>query len=319
LNDDIERQAFRQFLFFEQWEQVRRYAASVGVTIVGDLPFYVAEDSTDVWTRQELFRLDMTGRPTHVAGVPPDYFAETGQLWGNPIYRWSQHEAEEFSWWTERIAAAVALTDSVRLDHFRAFADYWEIPADAPTAETGRWVDGPGAVLFDVLLQRLGHLPFIAEDLGDLSPAVHLLRDELDLPGMKILEFAFDGGPDDPFLPHHYPERCVAYTGTHDNEPVIGWWAGAPQVERAYARKYLEWDGVDPAGRFISTLWESRALWAVTQMQDLLRLGSESRMNSPGTAVGNWTWRMAPDAAEQQIDDLLAMNKRCGRTAPGIP
>jgi 4-alpha-glucanotransferase len=254
-----------------------------------------------------------------VAGVPPDYFTETGQLWGNPIYRWPQHEAEGFTWWAQRIAASAAMTDVVRLDHFRAFADYWEIPAEAPTAETGRWVDGPGAALFDSVGHQLGRLPFIAEDLGDLSQAVEVLRGELDLPGMKILQFAFDSGPDDPFLPHHYPHRCVAYTGTHDNEPMNGWWPHAADVERNYARRYLEWDGIDPANRFVSALWESRALWAITPMQDLLGLGSGSRMNTPGTAVGNWTWRMSPRAAADSLDDLSAMNQRCDRTRPGVP
>jgi len=319
LDIDIRRQAFRQFLFFDQWELIRSHAAEVGVTIVGDLPFYVAEDSADVWAHQDLFQLDENGRPTVVAGVPPDYFTDTGQLWGNPIYRWERHEAEGFAWWTDRVAAAAAMTDVVRFDHFRAFADYWEIPATASTAETGRWVDGPGMPVFERFQERLGNLPFIAEDLGDLSDAVDALREELDLPGMKIIQFAFDSGPEDPFLPEHYPERCVAYTGTHDNEPINGWWPEALVLERTYAREYLGWDGVDPAGRFIAEMWDSRALWAITQMQDLLGLGSEGRMNSPGTAAGNWTWRMGPDYADQQIDNLLAINQRYGRTGTGRP
>jgi 4-alpha-glucanotransferase len=319
LQSDMLRHAFHQFIFFEQWRAVRHHAAAVGVTIVGDLPFYVAEDSADVWSRQDLFQLDQNGRPTVVAGVPPDYFAETGQLWGNPIYRWPAHEAESFTWWTDRISAAAGMTDVVRIDHFRAFADYWEIPASAPTAETGRWVDGPNREIFDRVAERNGGLPFVAEDLGDLSAKVDVLRDELDLPGMKILQFAFDSGPTDPFLPDHYPDRCVAYTGTHDNDPVNAWWDEAAGEEREYALEYLQWDGVDPAGRFVSTLWESRALWAITQMQDLLRLGAEARMNTPGTASGNWTWRMAPGAAQDLEVDLRAMNERCDRTRPGVP
>jgi 4-alpha-glucanotransferase len=314
LAEATERHAFRQFVFFRQWARLKSTAAECGVTVIGDLPVYVAADSADVWANQGLFRLDDEGRPAVVAGVPPDYFSATGQLWGNPLYDWEAHAADGYTWWVGRIAATLAQVDVARIDHFRAFADYWEIPAGSPTAESGRWVDGPGTTVFDALRDRLGSLPIIAEDLGEMSPKVPLLRDSLGLPGMKILQFAFDADEDHAFLPHNYSVRCVAYTGTHDNDTVIGWFETAPEVERCLAMDYLDWDGTDPAGTFVDTVWSSRAMYAIAPLQDLLRLGSAARMNLPGTTGGNWTWRIPEDADLAAVSGgLLNLNVRYHR------
>jgi 4-alpha-glucanotransferase len=314
LDVEIGRHVFRQFLFFRQWARVRDLARELGLLLVGDLPVYVAADSADVWANQSLFRLNREGRPAVVAGVPPDYFSETGQLWGNPLYDWDAHADEDYAWWASRVKATLEQVDVVRVDHFRAFADYWEIPADAETAVTGRWVDGPGDRFFDSLRRRLGILPIIAEDLGDLSPAVPELRDRLELPGMKILQFAFDAKEQSDYLPHTYPELCVAYTGTHDNNTVNGWYDSAPESDRDFARRYLEWDGVDPAGRFIRCIWESRAMYAIAPLQDFLRLGAGARMNTPGIAAGNWQWRIPPGTDLGPIaDELRSLNERYDR------
>jgi 4-alpha-glucanotransferase len=310
LADHIDRHAFRQYLFAEQWARLRAHAVDAGVTLIGDLPVYVAADSADVWANQHLFRLDDEGRPSVVAGVPPDYFSATGQLWGNPLYDWNAHAAERYGWWISRIEATLAQVDIVRIDHFRAFADYWEIPATAPTAETGRWLDGPGDDFFASVRESLGHLPIIAEDLGELSEPVHELRDRQGLPGMKILQFAFDDDVSHPFLPHNYPELCVAYTGTHDNDTVIGWYASAPEHEATWAREYLSWDGADPAGRFVEEVWASAAMFALAPLQDLLRLGTEARMNTPGVAGGNWGWRIDPEADLVMVaEELRQLNE----------
>ncbi|MDJ0960544.1 MAG: 4-alpha-glucanotransferase [Acidimicrobiia bacterium] len=308
---ETERHAFRQFLFFRQWSRVRALAAELGVMLVGDLPVYVAADSADVWANQALFRLNAEGLPAAVAGVPPDYFSETGQLWGNPLYDWEAHADQDYEWWASRVAATLAQVDVVRIDHFRAFADYWEIPADSDTAIDGRWVDGPGDVFFEALRRRLGVLPIIAEDLGDLSPAVPELRERLELPGMKILQFAFDAKEQSTYLPHGYPDLCVAYTGTHDNNTVNGWYDQAPDADRDFARRYLSWDGTDPAGRFIEAIWESPAMYAIAPLQDFLRLGEAARMNVPGVAGGNWQWRIPPGTDLGPIGaELEALNER---------
>jgi 4-alpha-glucanotransferase len=314
LAGDIDRHAFRQFMFFRQWMSLRQHANGLGVAIIGDIPIYVASDSADVWANQRRFLLDDEGRSTVVAGVPPDYFSVTGQLWGNPLYDWDQQAAEGYVWWIERIRSTLAMVDIVRIDHFRAFADYWEIPASAPTAETGQWLDGPGHTLFDALRDALGHLPIIAEDLGDLSPAVPALRDQLELPGMKILQFAFDDDETHPFLPHNYPERCVAYTGTHDNQTVTGWWATASTAERDLAMRYLDWDGSYPAPRFLEAVWESPDLFAVAPLQDFLGLDDSGRMNTPGTTSGNWTWRVPEGALSPELAESISdLNARHGR------
>jgi 4-alpha-glucanotransferase len=291
LADSINRQMFRQFLFFRQWNKLRQYANNKGIQIIGDIPIFVAMDSSDAWANPELFFLDETGQPTVVAGVPPDYFSPTGQLWGNPLYRWDVHKANGYKWWIERIRATLSTMDIVRIDHFRGFAGYWEIPGDAETAENGKWVPGPGIELFHAIRKALGELPIIAEDLGEITPDVFVLRDELGLPGMKILQFGFSG-PDNPFLPHHYPENCVVYTGTHDNDTALGWYRTCPHHERDFYHRYLGRDNANVPGDMIRAIWSSVAVFAIAPLQDFLGMGTEGRMNFPGKVGGYWTWRM---------------------------
>ena len=261
--EGMERQVFYQFLFFRQWEVLRRHAAGKGVRIIGDVPIFVAPDSADLWARPDLFKLDEAQRPARVAGVPPDYFSPTGQLW-NPLYRWEAHAATGFAWWAARLRAILEWVDLVRLDHFRGFAAAWEIPADSPTAEMGRWEPGPGAAFFETMREKLGSLPVIAEDLGVITPEVIELRDRFELPGMKVLQFAFSG-PDNLFLPHVFPQNCVVYTGTHDNDTSRGWFRSAPDEERDFCRRYLGRDGTDIAWDLIRakkswpSSWPSRS------------------------------------------------------------
>jgi 4-alpha-glucanotransferase len=287
----IERQKFRQFIFFQQWSSLRQYARSKGVVIIGDAPIFVAYDSADAWSNRDLFFLDDEGKPTVVAGVPPDYFSPTGQLWGNPLYNWKKHHETNFAWWVKRIRATLQLFDIIRLDHFRGFAGYWEVPFGEPTAENGRWVPGPGAELFEAIRAELGDLPIIAEDLGEITPDVIHLRDSLDLPGMKIFQFAFANDAEDPFLPHNYTSNCVAYTGTHDNDTSMGWYRTAPEVERDFIRRYLGRSGDDISWDMIRAVWSSVANFALAPLQDFLQLDSDARMNFPGQASGNWGWR----------------------------
>lgn len=311
---EIRQVAFWQFLFFKQWEALHAYAKSRGIGIIGDLPIFVSADSADVWANRELFELDATGNATLVAGVPPDYFSTTGQLWGNPQYRWELHHAQNFSWWMQRLTATLRLVDIVRIDHFRAFADYWEIPAGSPTAETGRWVEGPGAAFFDIVAEHFPDMPIIAEDLGEISQAVFDLRDHFNLPGMKILQFAFDGDPDNPFLPHHFPQNCVVYTGTHDNDTTVGWWIASNEETRHQTRMYLGIDGSDIAWSLIRAGWHSAAALAIAPLQDLLRLDTSARMNVPGQPAGNWSWRMTdghlPDDIAASMHELNAETGR---------
>lgn len=302
------RQKFRQFIFFRQWTRLRAHAHSLGLQVVGDAPIFVAYDSADVWTHPDLFYLDAEGKPTVVAGVPPDYFSPTGQLWGNPLYRWDVHKSSGYAWWIERLRATLSLVDIVRLDHFRGFAGYWEIPFGNPTAEIGRWVPGPGPDLFDALRHALGDLPIIAEDLGVITPDVVDLRDRFGLPGMKILQFAFSG-PENPFLPHHYIPNCVAYTGTHDNDTAIGWYETAPQAECEYADAYLDRRNKGTSRGFAADLvravWASPAGLALAPLQDLLELGTQARMNYPGRESGNWGWRMPADALSDALQEKI--------------
>jgi len=307
---------FCQFLFFHQWDELRRGAARRGISIIGDLPIYVAADSVDVWVAPHLFRLNTKGRPVVVAGVPPDAVFERGQLWGNPLYDWDAHQAQGYAWWIERFRLAVSRFDIVRIDHFRAFADYWEVPPDASTAEVGRWRDGPGVGLFAAVESALGRLSLIAEDLGDLSPQVPKLRDTLGLPGMKVLQDAFRGDDTHEFLPHRYPVHCVAFTGTHDNDTSAGWYDRAPAAERMFARRYLKWDGHDPATAFIRAVWESVAVFAIAPLQDFLRLGGEARMNTPATTKGNWQWRVRSEALSPALaDEIRDLNRMMGRAS----
>jgi 4-alpha-glucanotransferase len=301
----ITRQAFRQFLFFRQWLALKKYANNRGITIIGDVPIFVAFDSSDAWSHPDLFFLDERGQPTVVAGVPPDYFSPTGQLWGNPLYRWDVHKERQYSWWIDRFRATLGQVDIVRLDHFRGFAGYWEVPGTAETAEHGRWVPGPGQDFLNALRSALGDLPIIAEDLGEITQDVIDMREAFELPGMKILQFAFSG-PDNAFLPHHYVSNCVAYTGTHDNDTVIGWYRSAPQHEQEFYRRYMDSDAKDVAGEMIRHLWGSVAAYVVAPLQDLLKLDTEARMNFPGTLGGdNWAWRMAPSALSDSLGERL--------------
>ncbi len=298
--DNITRQQFRQFLFFRQWNALRKYANEKGIQVIGDIPIFVAMDSSDAWANPGLFYLDEAGKPTVVAGVPPDYFSPTGQLWGNPLYRWDVHKASGFAWWIERIRATLTTVDIVRIDHFRGFAGYWEVPGDAPTAQTGRWVPGPGIDLFVAIRDALGDLPIIAEDLGEITPDVIELRNTLGLPGMKILQFGFSG-PDNPFLPHHYPENCVVYTGTHDNDTALGWYRTCPHNERDFYHRYLGRDNANVPGDMIRAIWSSVAVFAIAPLQDFLGMGTEGRMNFPGKVGGYWAWRMD----ESHLSDWL--------------
>jgi 4-alpha-glucanotransferase len=291
--DVFDRHIFFQFIFFRQWEALRAHAVERGLTIVGDIPIFVAHDSSDVWANRELFFMDEEGQPTVVAGVPPDYFSPTGQLWGNPLYRWEVHKSSGYAWWLDRFRSVLEMVDIVRLDHFRGFAGYWEIPAGNPTAEIGRWVPGPGMKFLQVVRDSLGDLPIIAEDLGVITEDVVEMRDTFGLPGMKIFQFAFSSDPTDPFLPHNYPDNCVAYTGTHDNDTSLGWYRSAPENEQDFCRRYLDIE--DEQGlpwKMIRTLWNSVAMFTLAPMQDFLELGPEARMNFPGKPAGNWGWRM---------------------------
>lgn len=309
--------AFQQFLLFSQWARLRAYMAQCGVGIIGDLPIYVAHDSADVWCRPELFELDAQGAPLRVAGVPPDIFSTTGQLWGNPLYRWGLHKQDHYAWWVARLRATLALSDVIRLDHFRGFATYYAIPASEPTAMHGVWEFGPGDDFFHAVERQLGHLPLIAEDLGgEAAPEVIALRDQFHLPGMKVFQFGFDADLQHPFLPHNYPANCVAYSGTHDNDTFLGWFAHAPQAERAFCLRYIQTDEAHLAWDMLRMLWASPAALTVAPVQDFLALGSQARMNIPGTPLGNWHWRV--DGAQlnaslaQQIAEL---NAGAGRSA----
>ena len=282
---------FCQWSFYRQWNALRAYANAKGVKIVGDTPIFIAHMSAEVWAHQSLFELDGTGRPTVVAGVPPDFFSETGQRWGNPLYRWAEHAKDGFAWWVERVRRTFELVDIVRIDHFRGFAAHWEIPATEPTAVNGRWVAGPGEALFEAITKALGPMPIIAEDLGVITPDVDALRRRFAYPGMRILQFAFQGDATDRFLPHNHEPDTVVYAGTHDNDTVAGWWAAASDHERHFARGYLNTDGHDMPWTLIRAACASVADTAVHPLQDVLCLPTECRMNFPGQPSGWWVWR----------------------------
>jgi len=297
-----DRIALWEALFFFadlQWARVRAFANSKGIKVLGDLPIYVNHDSADVWLHQEQFFLDQDGHLTVQSGVPPDYFSETGQLWGNPLYRWDLMAQDGFRWWVERLRRCLEVTDIVRIDHFRALAAYWEVPSDAEDARAGHWVPGPGQAFLDVLAREFPGLPFVAEDLGTLDDDVYRLRDENGLFGMRILQFGFDGTPDNPHQPHVFPTSCIAYTGTHDNQTVAGWWAGLDPDMRAQVASYYQFEPDAGPGRVVWSLIEaaigSRADVAVVPIQDLLVLDDRARMNDPAVFVGNWSWRMPED------------------------
>lgn len=294
-----------QFLFFEQWFALKRYANERGVLIFGDLPIFVAEDSADVWAHQDQFHLDDAGRPTLVAGVPPDYFSATGQRWGNPLYNWSVMADDDFSWWKSRFNWNFSLFDLVRVDHFRGFCGCWSIPADHPTAEHGYWSEVPGLHLFEQLSADRGELPLVAEDLGIITPDVIALRDRFEFPGMKILQFAFDSGADNPYLPHNLPPNSVIYSGTHDNDTTLGWWRATDAGTKRRIIDYLRNPCRDMPWPFLETAMASVAKLAVAPMQDLLSLPSSERMNTPGTSNGNWQWRMRKGAFSPEISQRL--------------
>ena len=302
LNEEIEAHKFYQFLFFRQWFALKHHCNQQGISIVGDLPIFVAPDSADVWTNPDQFQLDQNGVPLVVAGVPPDYFSTTGQLWGNPLYNWKRMVADGFKWWIERMRATFSLVDIARIDHFRGFAASWEIPGGDKTAERGRWVEVPGRELFRAVRQTLGQLPIIAEDLGVITPDVVALREEFGFPGMRILQFGFGGDPKNSDLPHNYVQNVAAYTGTHDNDTTVGWFesvAGegstrtAAQIERErkFCLKYLNSTGEEIHWDLIRAVSASVANTAIIPLQDLLGLGGDARMNLPNTIAGNWSWR----------------------------
>jgi 4-alpha-glucanotransferase len=293
--DEVEFHAFAQFLFWEQWGRLRQYANEREIKLIGDIPIFVAEHSADVWAHREMFSLNARGAPIVVAGVPPDLFSATGQRWGNPLYRWDVLEAEGYGWWIERFRATLRAVDIIRIDHFRGFAGYYEIPARAPTAERGRWRAGPGIKLFEAARHALHHLQIVVEDLGLITPDVVALRDALRYPGMRVLQFAFGGDADNPYLPHNFEANTVAYTGTHDNDTTLGWYESSPEEVRHHIRKYLGVDGHDVAWDMIRALLASVSERVVTPVQDVLALGTEARMNYPGRAAGNWEWRLLPD------------------------
>jgi 4-alpha-glucanotransferase len=292
-----------QFLFDEQWNELREYARAREVKIMGDLPIYVSHDSADVWANRQYFHLDAQGNSTAVSGVPPDYFSQTGQLWGNPIYRWDALAKDGYRWWLDRFRATFATVDMVRLDHFRGFEAYWEVPATESTAVNGKWVKGPGAALFRAAKAELGDLPLVAENLGVITAEVEAIREEFGFPGMAVLQFAFGTDPQAPtFRPHNFPHEVVAYTGTHDNDTTLGWWSNKgsgdstrsdeeTQRERDFARRYLNTDGKEINWAFIRALEASVADTILIPMQDVLGLGTEARMNQPATMGGNWRWR----------------------------
>jgi 4-alpha-glucanotransferase len=312
--ETISRHVFRQFIFFRQWKKLRAYVQKKHIQIIGDIPIFVAHDSADVWANPDLFFLNRKSYPSVVAGVPPDYFSATGQLWGNPLYRWERHANTGFTWWIRRIRSVFDLVDIIRLDHFRGFVDYWEVPANENTAIKGHWVPGPGIKFFNALRDNLGDLPLIAEDLGAINPAVYRLRQQLGLPGMKILVFAFDSGPINPFLPHNTTNDFVVYTGTHDNDTTRGWYDRVDEKERDFARRYLCCDGHDISWDLIRTAWASVGIFSIAPMQDLLSLGNEARMNYPSCPSGNWIWRMPSEALNDFVlQRLMEYNWVYGR------
>jgi 4-alpha-glucanotransferase len=320
LADQIRAHQFAQFLFHRQWSELRRFANRLGIQVVGDLPIFVAYDSADVWAHRELFRLDAAGRPTVVAGVPPDAFTREGQFWGNPVYDWERNAATGYAWWIDRLRAALELVDFLRIDHFRGFAASWVVPAGAPTAAAGHWEPGPGRTIFEALERALGPLPFIVEDLGLITPDVVALRESLGFPGMKVLQFAFDTGPGNAYLPHNYEPTTVVYTGTHDNQTTIGWFRNLPDWIRGNVQRYLGRDGSDIAWELMRTAQSSVADQAMAPLQDVMRLDDDARMNTPGSPSGNWVWRYAPHQLHEGLaDGLREMTETYGRLGTPEP
>lgn len=307
LADGMHFHKFIQFIFFKQWEQLKKYVNEKGIKIIGDMPIFIAYDSADLWSHKDIFTVDKEGKLINVAGVPPDYFSATGQRWGNPLFKWEEMEKDEFGWWRRRIANILKLVDIVRIDHFRGFDKFWQIPGDAPTAQKGKWVKAPGDKFFKTLKKHLGDLPIIAEDLGLITKSVIELRDKFNFPGMKILQFAFGKGMEKKFLPHNYVKNCVVYTGSHDNDTTRAYFEKAKKENSdifKHAQKYLNYYGDDITFELIRTAYASSADTVVLPMQDILNLSGEARMNYPGTLGNNWTWRFTweqiyPELAEK--------------------
>lgn len=306
LAEEIAFHRYTQFLFFRQWSALRVAAHARNIRIMGDLAIFVAHDSADVWAHRELFHLNGSGQPTVVAGVPPDYFSETGQLWGNPIYRWDAMAEDGYSWWIARVRQALRLADMLRLDHFRGFEAYWAIPGDAETAVTGQWTPGPGVAFFIAIRQALGDVPLVAEDLGVITPEVVALRKQLKLPGMRVLQFGFGGDASNEFLPHNYTRNTVVYTGTHDNDTTRGWFDSLSKSRRSHVLKYLHSDGHHVVWGMIRAAEASVARIAMLPLQDPLELGSEARMNFPSKSAHNWTWRCQPELLTPAVAARLA-------------
>ena len=305
LSDTIQFHKFIQYIFTQQWYDLKQYANNNGIEIIGDIPIYVAMDSSDTWVSPQLFQFDENKNPLCVGGCPPDYFSETGQLWGNPIFDYSEMEKDDFSWWIDRIKTTLKLYDLVRVDHFRGFAGYWRIPYGDENAINGEWIPGPGKKLFHAIKNALGEIPIIAEDLGLITPDVIELRDAFNLPGMKVLQFAFDSGEANDYLPHNYDKNCVVYTGTHDNETVNGWFENAIDADKKYVLDYINSNGENVSWDLIKSAWASVAYTAIAPMQDVLGLGADARMNLPGTTVKNWEWRMERGAITDELAERL--------------
>lgn len=311
---------YLQYQFFAQWANLKRSANARGIKILGDLPIFVAHDSADVWANPEIFHLDETGLPTVISGVPPDYFSVTGQRWGNPLYRWDRLAETGYAWWIDRFRAALALVDLLRLDHFRGFQAYWEIPASEATAVKGRWVPGPGADLFHALQEALGQVPVIAEDLGVITPDVVALREQFGFPSMRVLQFGFSSDARNEHLPHNFARQTLVYSGTHDNDTTVGWYKSRGQIEQHVVREYLATDGSNISLDLIRLAFSSVAELAIVPLQDLLALGSEARMNMPGRAAGNWAWRYSAEMLKDWHRDWLAhMTQMYNRIPPTEP
>ncbi len=318
--DEITFWKYVQYKFFSQWEKLKKYANDNGISIIGDIPIYVSYDSVEVWKNPKLFELDEGGLPIRVAGCPPDGFSATGQLWGNPVYRWSEHKKDGYRWWINRIKSAFELYDVLRIDHFRGFSEFYSIPYGDKTAEFGEWVEGPGSELFSAIRQELGEQNIIAEDLGFITDSVRSMLTECNFPGMKVFEFAFDARDENgsnTYLPHNYPENCIAYTGTHDNEPVTSWYQDISDDERKLVREYL-CDSYTPDNEiaipFISRIMQSNAKLCIIPIQDFLKKGSESRINTPQTVGGNWCWRVCKNELTEELSKLiLSLTRIYGR------
>lgn len=302
---EIDYYRWLQFEFFEQWYELKSYANEKGIRVIGDIPIFVDHNSADVWSNPSFFAVDKQGNRQLIAGVPPDYFSETGQLWGNPLYNWKELEKSGFSWWIERFRQMFELYDAIRVDHFRGFDEYWEVSAEEDTAINGRWVPAPGQKLFETIQKELGELPIIAEDLGVMTPAVEKLRDDFNFPGMKIIQFAFDSDSTNSFLPHNYPQNCVTYSGTHDNDTSVGWYQAAPEIEKHRVREYTRSDGSEIEWELIRLGMLSVADQAIFPLQDFMGLDTDHRMNLPATVGNNWMWRYTPDMLQKVDGDRI--------------